>query len=182
MKTRQQNFSPNIPSSQSNKGQASQSSSSSSSSVKAKLKMHAASNTDLEVGDLSLTLEDTRELQDSILEFPTTGKTVLDTTLKDMLVSLRSTSHADIISLTQQFKSKVVEMSNRFKHIEDKMGEFASIFNYLIDSHNSHEDDITWMKSKIIDLEDRSRRNNIQIRVISESIKQPDFLAYFILM
>lgn len=43
-------------------------------------------------------LDDTSELQDSISEFPTANQPVLDTTLKDMLVSLRSTLHADIFT------------------------------------------------------------------------------------
>lgn len=104
---------------------------------------------------------------------------MLDTTLKDMLVSLRSTRHADILSLAQQFKSDVTEIGNRVSHIEDKMGEFASTFNDLIDAQNAQDDDITWMKSKIADLEDRSRCNNVKIRGVPESVKQPDLMAFF---
>lgn len=56
-----------------------------------------------------------------------------------------------------------MDVSNKVMHID----EFASTFNDLIDSHNAHEDDITWVKiAKIADLEDRSRRNNVQIRGI----------------
>lgn len=60
-----------------------------------------------------LSLDDTRQLQDSILTFPTTNQLVLDTTLKDMLVFLRSTTYADILSLVQKFKFDIHEVSDR---------------------------------------------------------------------
>lgn len=50
-----------------------------------------------EVSALRFSLDDTRELHDSILAF--INQSVMDTILQDMLVSLRSTIHAD--SLTQ---------------------------------------------------------------------------------
>lgn len=53
----------------------------------------------LEVSYFDSLLDDTRELQDSISEFPTANQQVFDTTLKDMLVFLGSTLHADILAL-----------------------------------------------------------------------------------
>lgn len=37
---------------------------------------------------------------------------------------------------------------------------------------------IQWMKTKLADLEDRLRRNNIKIQGIPESIKPPDLKVY----
>lgn len=42
-------------------------------------------------------MEDTRELTECINEFPTTDQPLSDTTLKDMLVSLRSSLHTDMM-------------------------------------------------------------------------------------
>lgn len=39
-----------------------------------------------------------------------------------MLVSLRSTIHADIISFTNHFKSEIKAVDGRVTHIENKMG------------------------------------------------------------
>lgn len=47
--------------------------------------------------------DDTRELPDSIDLFPTNNQPVLDTVLKEMLVSLRSSLHSDIISCVHKF-------------------------------------------------------------------------------
>lgn len=62
-------------------------------------------------------MEDTRELVDLINEFPTTDKPVSDTTLKDMLLSLRTSLHADMIQCISNFKIEVGEMGGRIDHI-----------------------------------------------------------------
>lgn len=63
-----------------------------------------------EMNVTNISLEDTRKLQDFILEYPTQNQPVMNTTLKDMLVSLRTTIHTDIMSLAQQCKSEVAEV------------------------------------------------------------------------
>lgn len=74
-------------------------------------------------------LNDTRELQYPILEFPTKKQPLMDTILKDMLVSLRSTIHADIMSLTSHFKPEFKEVNGRVTYIENTIGEFADMVN-----------------------------------------------------
>lgn len=130
-------------------------SSPSTSLVKSKAKLSHMSDSPADQHASTLSMEDTRELHDSILAFPTNDQPVLDTTLKDMLVSLRSTIHTDILSLMQQFKSDIGEVSDRVHHIENKMGDFATTFNELVDGHNERKDDFEWIKSKLADLEDR---------------------------
>lgn len=44
-------------------------------------------------------------------------------------------------------------------------------FNTMVDSHDKHEDDIECLKSKVADLEDCWRHNNLKIRGISESVQ-----------
>lgn len=47
-------------------------------------------------------------------------------------------------------------------------------FNELVDAHNERDDEISWLKAKVADLEDRSRWNNVKIRGIPESVTAPD--------
>lgn len=133
-----------------------------------------------EVSGFNSSLDDTRELQDSINDFPTLNQPVINTTLKDMLVSLRTTLHADMLAITQQFKSEVTAVSNRVTHIESKMGEFTTTFNEMVDAQNDRDEEIVQIKTKLADLEDRSRLNNVQIQGIPESVKPPDLKNYFV--
>lgn len=48
------------------------------------------------------------------------------------------------------------------------MGEFEDTFNTMVEAHNDHDDEISWLKAKVADLEDRSIRNNLKIRWIPE--------------
>lgn len=153
--------------------------SASSSPAKSKFKSSSASAETADISGFESSLDDTRELQDSIIDFPTQNQPVMDTTLKDMLVSLRSTLHADMLAFTQQFKTEVAAVDSRVTHIESKMGEFTSTFNDLVDAHNERDDEIHAIKTKLADLEDRSRRNNVKIRGIPELIKPPDLKEYF---
>ncbi|XP_018417948.1 PREDICTED: uncharacterized protein C3orf67-like [Nanorana parkeri] len=100
-------------------------------------------------------LDDTRELFAPIENYPTANQPLSDTTLKDMLVSLRSSLNSDMQALVHQFSSDLQEVGERVTHIEDKMGDFADTFNELVDAHNDREDDITWLQTKVADLEDR---------------------------
>lgn len=102
----------------------------SSSPVKSKQRMHDSTATNLEVSSFNSSLEDIRKLQDSKSEFLT-----LDATLKDMLVFLHTSLHADIIALSEQFKSEVSAVNDRVTHFESKIGELASTFNDLADAH-----------------------------------------------
>lgn len=59
-------------------------------------------------------------------------------------------------------------------HVETKMGEYASTINILIDAHDTKEKERETVKAKISDIEDRSRRDNLKIRGVSESIQQSE--------
>ncbi|XP_077341238.1 uncharacterized protein LOC143986704 [Lithobates pipiens] len=154
--------------------------SASTSPAKSRQRMEAHMNDTEEVSAFNSSMDDTRELQDSITDFPTLNQPVMDTTLKDMLVSLRSTLHADIMAITQQFKTEVHAVTDRVSHVEVKMGEFAQTFNELVDAHNDREEDMAAIKAKLADLEDRSRRNNVRIRGIPESIQPQELREFFI--
>lgn len=48
----------------------------------------------------------------------------------------------------------------------------------LVDANDSKEDDIENIKVKMADIENRSRRNNIKIKGVSESVKPQDLRKY----
>lgn len=59
------------------------------------------------------------------------------------------------------------------------MQNYGICFNHLtikdlIDAKDEHKNKQEWMKAKLADLEDRSRRNDIRIRRISETVQQSD--------
>lgn len=102
----------------------------------------------------------------------------MDTTLKGMLVALRSTLHKDLLSAVSNIKAEVAELGERVDHMEDKMGEFAEAYNDLVDAHREAGDTITQLKMKIADLEDHSRRNILKFRGAAESVLLGDLKRY----
>lgn len=52
-----------------------------------------------------------------------------------MPVSLHISLHSDMMSYMWQFKAELQDLDSRVEHIEQKMGEFASSFNTLVDEH-----------------------------------------------
>lgn len=59
------------------------------------------------------------------------------------------------------------------------MVDLATSHNLLIDSHNTLEEEVRRLVTEVLDLEERSRRNNIRIRRFPESIA-PDQLNVFL--
>lgn len=69
--------------------------------------------------------------------------------MKDILVSLHSSLHSDMMCCIQNFKAEMGELGGRVDHVEKKMGEFASSYNSLVDAHNEQSDQVDWLKAKI---------------------------------
>lgn len=55
----------------------------------------------------------------------------------------------------------------------------TSISATLVDTNTDQADDIVWLKAKVADLEDRSKRNNLKVRGIPESITMSQ-LPYYV--
>lgn len=68
--------------------------------------------------------------------------------------------------------------SYKVSQIENKMGKYATTINDLVDANESNEDELDAIKAKMVDIEDRSRRNNIKIRGIPEYVQQQDLRKY----
>lgn len=76
---------------------------------------------------------------DSITSFPTVGQSISDTMLKEALLSLRASLHADIVSGVTQCQVNLLAMGERINHIETTMGEYSS-FKMLVDAHSDHKE------------------------------------------
>lgn len=58
------------------------------------------------------------------------------------------------------------------------MGDFATGRKVLVDAHNEQEGKVKLHKSKLGDLEDRFRRNNVKFRGVAETVLQVDHRQY----
>lgn len=63
-------------------------------------------------------------------------------------------------------------------HVEQKMNEYTSSYYILVDAHTAQGEKIAWLKDKVADLEDRSRRNNIKLRGVPKSVPATQLLQY----
>lgn len=113
-----------------------------------------------------------------ITSFLTSCQPMSDSMLKDMHLSLWAPLQADMLLCIHGFKEDLHKASERVGQIEDKMGEYASSFNSLVDAHNAHRYDLQWLKAKVADLGDRSHRNNIKIRGIPVSVQHAQLAQY----
>lgn len=114
---------------------------------------------------------------DSIASFPTTGQPVLDSTLKDMLMFLRSFIQADMLSFILNFGNKMSVVEERTSYIESNLGDITAMVNDIIDSQDKQMED-KWIKDKSSDLEDRLRQNNLKICGVLESVPNFDLSQY----
>lgn len=122
----------------------------SASPAKAKMRLHPqAANT--EVNKLTL-LSCQAPQADSIASFPTAGQPVLDSTLKDMLMSLRSSLQADMFSFMHNFGNKMSVVEERMSCKKSNLGDIPTTVNDIIDSQDKKMEDNKWIKDKLTTL------------------------------
>lgn len=78
----------------------------------------------------------------------------------------------------QRFGHSIGVLEDRVSHIEANMEDFTKTVNDIIHTQEKQTHDTKWIKDKIADIEDRSRRNNIKIRGILESMQPVDLPSY----
>lgn len=110
--------------------------------------------------------------------FPTSGKAVLDTDIKEMLKSLRGAIQHGMQAFMQKSKIEIDKLGERVEYIEQKMTDFTEAHNKLVDDQFELEDELKQLKSKVADLEDRSSCNNIKFRGIPENKKNADLKQF----
>lgn len=57
-----------------------------------------------------------------------------------------------MMTCISELKSDVTAIGDRNNNIEDKMGEFATAHNELVDPYNGSEEDVQGIKNKLADL------------------------------
>lgn len=123
-------------------------------------------------------LSSNQALHNSMASFPTSGQPVIDTTLKDMLMSLQSSPMSDLSLLFHKISTDMQHIEGKVTNIESGMTECTTTVNDLIDTYEEVRDEQEWMRAKLADLEDCSRLNNIKLRGVPESVPSTDLPKY----
>lgn len=105
-------------------------------------------------------------LYSSMASFPTSGQPVIDTTQKDMLLSLQTSLMTDLSSLFSKKSSDIHSLDDGVTCIEKGMNECTSTVNEVIEVYDDVREEQAWMQAKLADLEDRSCRNSVKLRGI----------------
>lgn len=124
-------------------------------------------------------LMQSRQAESLIETFPATNQSISESTMKDMLLSLRKTLFNDFSNMMAPLSATVKTNSDKIHYLETKMAELYSAHNDLDDAYTDQENENQCLQTKLTDLEDRSRRNNIKFRGIPESVP-PNELTKFI--
>lgn len=98
--------------------------------------------------------------------------------LKEMLSSLQINICDNMGQIMENIHKDIENLCSRTSHIENKMEEIISAHNDLSDAYDNANSEIKWLKEKITDLEDRSRRNNVKIRGIPEEVDPSNLEKY----
>ncbi|CAH2282452.1 Hypothetical predicted protein [Pelobates cultripes] len=72
--------------------------------------------------------------------------------------------------LSAELRKELYEVGQRTSQVEKKMDKFAEAHNSLADKLQEMEAALQEHKLKLVDIEDRIRRNNLRIRGIPESV------------
>lgn len=115
---------------------------------------------------------------DKLLAFPTSGQPILDTDIKEMLLSLRGAIQQDVQSYMHKTNVAIEGIGVRIDDMENKMEDVADAHNELVDSHFELIEELRQLKLKVSEIEDRSRRNNIKFRGIPETVKNTELQGF----
>lgn len=76
-----------------------------------------------------------------------------------------------MMTFIQQFKGDLLDMGSSVEKMESSMCEYTSSYNTMVDANAVRSKEIAWLSDKVADLEDMSRRNNIKLRGVPESVR-----------
>uniref|UniRef100_A0A8C5QC41 Uncharacterized protein n=1 Tax=Leptobrachium leishanense TaxID=445787 RepID=A0A8C5QC41_9ANUR len=117
---------------------------------------------------------DPRHLQ-SPASAPATGQQI-----QAMFHDLRSTIQDDFRTITASLHQEIRDIGERTVLLEHKSDNLCLAHNELVDAYKDLKRSHDALLLKVTDLEDRSRRNNIRIRGVPESIKAESLAGYLI--
>lgn len=82
--------------------------------------------------------------------------------------------------MRMEINNCIQEQEQRISYVEKKINTLNVAHNTMVDSYQEHSEEIPWLKQKIADLEDRSRRNNIKFRGVPESVSPQELGPYLL--
>ncbi|XP_069610846.1 formyl peptide receptor 2-like [Ranitomeya imitator] len=98
--------------------------------------------------------------------------------LRDMLGDLRTSVQEDMRSMMAELRGEVEELGGCMDHLENKMSELVASHSDLWEAHDNLQLLVTKTHAETLDLEDRSRRNNVKLRGIAEKVGADDLRAF----
>lgn len=110
--------------------------------------------------------------------FPTSGQPVMDTTLKEMLISLQTSLMTHLSSLFHKITTDIHSLDDRVTNAKRGIYACTSTVNETIEAYDAVKEVQAWMCAKLADLEDRSRRKNVKLRGVPETILPADLPRY----
>lgn len=81
----------------------------------------------------------------SMMSFPTTGQLVMDTTLKDMLLSLQMSLMTHLSLLFTKIYTDIHNLDDRVSFIENSMEECSTTVNDIIDTYEEVKVEQDWI-------------------------------------
>uniref|UniRef100_A0A8C5Q0C9 Uncharacterized protein n=1 Tax=Leptobrachium leishanense TaxID=445787 RepID=A0A8C5Q0C9_9ANUR len=98
--------------------------------------------------------------------------------MADMLGDLSATLTARLDAVATAIRSDIKEIGERTDRLETKMSEFADAHNTMAEQVETLEEKLKVTLLKLADMEDRSRRYNLKIRGIPDSVTSSQLTSY----
>lgn len=110
--------------------------------------------------------------------FPAADTPASESTIKAMLLSLQAGLQSELRSSVSHLTDRMEDIEIRTEQLETQMAAVIKAHDEIIDAHEDRADTIRKLQLKVADLKDRSRRNNIKIRGVTEVVKPQELIPY----
>lgn len=94
------------------------------------------------------------------------------------LVSLQQSLHTYNTSLSQKCSVEVSSLGEWVNLVENAVNDITTTVNNLVDANEDGIEERQWLLAKSADLEDHSRRNNLKLCGILESVQSSELKQY----
>ncbi|CAH2277674.1 Hypothetical predicted protein [Pelobates cultripes] len=102
------------------------------------------------------------------------GMAISKQTLQQMLVELASKMQTTVHTAVADLRKDIADLGNRSNQVE----EFTAAHDSMADKVEELESRLEHYENKRMDLEDRSRRNDLRLRGIPEEVRPQELRAY----
>ncbi|CAH2282207.1 Hypothetical predicted protein [Pelobates cultripes] len=105
---------------------------------------------------------------------------VLEKGLAAMLQDLRTSMKTDFQAAVSDMRKDIHAVGTRVNALEEKTDELCHMNDTIVEKIQRVEADNKHLMEKLADLEDHSRRNNIRVRGVPETVTQEELPAYLL--